>query len=196
MDTAELEQRGIKNLYDGAGWIRTSNGKFSLEKPTFDIVDIAHALSNNCRFNGHTSQFISVAEHCVNVSRIMRIIGGDPRAGLLHDATEAYLSDVPAPFKQFLPDWREVDDRLEYHLMDRYDVDIKTKEVKTADWYDLFIEALYLIPGEGCDFMDDGNKRERALSLQSMHSEIRPKCLPPGEAKQEFLTVAKMYGLA
>lgn len=125
----------------------------------------------------------------------MRIIGGDPKAGLLHDATEAYLSDVPAPFKQFLPDWRDVDDRLEYHLMDRFGVDIKTKEVKTADWYDLFIEAYYLVPGEGADFMDDGGKRDRALNLAKEHSEILPKCLPPGEAKQEFLTVAKIYGL-
>ncbi len=62
------------------------------------IDDIAHALSNQCRFVGHTRLFYSVAEHSVRVSQLCR--PEDALWGLLHDASEAYLSDVAAPLKE------------------------------------------------------------------------------------------------
>src|SRR5262249_40410739 len=62
------------------------------------IEDIAQGLAHECRFNGHVREFYSVAEHCVRVSWLV------PQAfaleGLLHDASEAYLKDVPSPLKK------------------------------------------------------------------------------------------------
>lgn len=67
------------------------------------IGDIAHALSNQCRFSGHVRHFYSVAEHSVRVSQLLeRRSKGGPRVwlkGLLHDASEAYLVDLPTPLK-------------------------------------------------------------------------------------------------
>lgn len=83
-------------------WIQTFTGRqFWPLDPRADevcIEDIAHALSNQCRFAGHTRIFYSVAEHSVRVSDVL------PRdlalAGLLHDASEAYLVDLPRPVKR------------------------------------------------------------------------------------------------
>lgn len=64
------------------------------------IHDIAHALSNLCRFGGHVRHFYSVAEHSVRVARYVDSIGGSALRGLLHDAAEAYLVDLPSPLKE------------------------------------------------------------------------------------------------
>jgi len=63
----------------------------------FDIEDIAHALSLQCRFGGHVRRHYSVAEHCVHVS--YECCGKYTLDGLLHDASEAYLVDMPRPAK-------------------------------------------------------------------------------------------------
>ncbi len=78
----------------------TATGGFRLLTGTPNIEDIAQSLGKQCRFNGHTNQFYSVAEHSFNVAYVLRErnFGIDIQlAGLLHDAGEAYTGDITVP---------------------------------------------------------------------------------------------------
>lgn len=100
---------------DRGPWIQTFSGRaFHYEDPQpedIHIEDIAQALGHQCRFAGHTSRFYSVAEHSVLVSRCF----ADPELrmmALLHDATEAYVLDLPKPLKNLLPDYSVYEQKL------------------------------------------------------------------------------------
>lgn len=84
------------------------------------IEDIAHALSLQCRYGGHCDRHYSVAEHCVHVSYM--VPPEDALAGLMHDATEAYLMDIPRPVKALLPQYRDLEDKLWAVIAKRFDI--------------------------------------------------------------------------
>ncbi len=100
----------------------------------FDIHDIAHALSLICRGNGHVKSFFSVAQHCINCALEAEARGYSDRvilACLLHDASEAYLSDVPRPFKQSLPQYRQIEDRMLAVIYEKFLVTPLTEKEET-----------------------------------------------------------------
>jgi hypothetical protein len=149
-------------------FIETHSGlQFTLENPQFNITDIAHSLSLLCRYNGHCKQFYSVAQHSLMVSYLMEELNlGDPLQGLLHDATEAYLSDVPKPFKAYLPDWQNVDTRLEAYLAEWAGIDFPYDPgCKEADMLALFIEARELLESKGRGMAGEEAYLERAWEL-------------------------------
>lgn len=101
------------------GYITTYTGKhFDPMEPNMDALDvrdIAHALSLTCRGNGHVKNFFSVGQHCVSCAKEAAARGYSARVVLgclLHDASEAYMSDVPRPFKDVLPEYQELEDKL------------------------------------------------------------------------------------
>ena len=76
---------------------------FNPKKVDVSIIDIAHSLSQQCRYAGHCDFFYSVAEHSVHVSHMVP----DQFAleALLHDGAEAYCHDMMYPVKNNLPDY-------------------------------------------------------------------------------------------
>ena len=88
-----------------------------------DIEDIAHALSMLCRANGHFPTFYSVGQHCINCMEEARARGYSLRVQLgclLHDASEAYLSDVTRPVKAELPRYLEIEEPLQNCIWDKF----------------------------------------------------------------------------
>lgn len=111
-----------------------SNIKFYPFSPaTEDIAleDIGHSLSLLCRANGHFKNFYSVGQHSLNCAREAEARGYSKRvqlACLLHDASEAYLSDVTRPVKKKLPDYLEIETMLQGKIYGVYGLEDLTIE--------------------------------------------------------------------
>jgi uncharacterized protein len=143
-------------------WIQTFSGVkfFPLEPRHCDIVldDIAHALSNICRYTGHVQRFYSVAEHSVLVSREVERRTKDlhwrdrrdvARWGLLHDASEAYIADVSRPVKHLpaFQQYREAEARLQRVIAERFGLlEEEPQEVRDVDAEILGSEVAELLP--------------------------------------------------
>ena len=118
-------------------YITTYTGEhFDPLNPEIDKIkgeDAAHALSMICRGNGHVKTFFSVGQHCINCCREAMERGYSDRialACLVHDASEAYMSDVPRPLKHLMPDYIEVEDALLEVIYIRFLGSSITKEEK------------------------------------------------------------------
>lgn len=95
-----------------------------MTKNRISIIDIAEALSKLCRYGGHCIDFYSVAEHSVLCYRYARERGFDTRiqrAALLHDASEAYLVDIPRPIKPHLPGYYDLEHEIMMAVAGVYD---------------------------------------------------------------------------
>lgn len=116
------------------------------------IADIAHALANQCRFSGHTRKHYSVAEHSVRVSQLVQAWGESrdvQRWALLHDASEAYLVDLPAPLKRQpeFASYRATEARVMAAVCERFKLPAEEPEaVRRADGVLLATEARDLMP--------------------------------------------------
>jgi 5'-deoxynucleotidase YfbR-like HD superfamily hydrolase len=139
------------------GWIATYTGRkitpLDPNPDDIDIEDIAHALANQCRFTGHVRKFYSVAQHSVMASYL--VPEGHELDALLHDASEAYLSDIARPIKN-MPGFGQVyhaaEDLLEQAVAERFGTTYPmSDEVKRADNLMLWAEMRDLMPNEPPD---------------------------------------------
>lgn len=132
---------------DVSDYIQTYTGKkFHFLNPSpdeIDIEDIAYALAHTTRWGGHCSPPITVAQHCVLVSRLLRNRYMSPMVqmqGLLHDAAEAYIPDIPSPFKPFFPDVVKIDAMIEQAICQKFGVTfpfdpmVKTMDIESYRW--------------------------------------------------------------
>lgn len=152
------------------GWFQTFTVRpFFPEDPwpeDIAIQDIAHALSLECRFGGHCRVHYSVAQHSIHVSEIMEkrfgcaAVPGALLAGLLHDASEAYLKDVVHPLKRspVMAGYRQLEEHLQRLILATFGVhrhfERHATPIKQADMVALATEARDLLgpllPGWEC----------------------------------------------
>jgi len=128
-------------------WQQTRSGRQAYPLAFTDEMlawtDVGHALGNICRYTGHTEEFYSVAEHCCLVSDLLGRLAVNPElgrsltlAGLVHDAAEAYITDLPSPIKHlecFRP-YVEAEQRIEAVMAARLGLEFPwSPMVKQAD---------------------------------------------------------------
>ena len=148
-----------------------------------EIEDIAHGLAYQCRFNGQTSSFYSVAQHSVLVASLV------PKelklAALLHDAAEAYLGDVVKPLKLLVPEFSQIEKRVMAIIGERFGVaDLNHPLIKQAD--------LVLLATEKRDLMPNSVEEWTYLAgIKPLAERIAP--LMPEEAKREYLSKSKQF---
>ena len=110
-----------------------------------DIEDIAAGLGYQPRFTGQMSEFYSLADHSILVSFLV-----PPELalqGLLHDAAEAYVNDIPRPVKPLLRDYKPIEETIGQAIMLRYGLSLPlAKEVKDADAVAVGIEQFLFLP--------------------------------------------------
>lgn len=129
--------------------IRTFSGLYmNVFEPTLEMIcieDIAHALSMQCRFGGHMQTFYSVAQH--SCSCALNMPDEYKLQALLHDASEAYIIDIPSPIKKGLSNYKEIENRLMKLIAEKfgfvYPLEKPVKEIDRAmlklEWYNLVI---------------------------------------------------------
>ena len=122
----------------------------------FEIRDIAHALSLMTRANGHFIRFYSVGQHSLACSLEGEARGYSPRiclALLLHDASEAYLSDITRPVKISMPNYSEFEKNLQKVLFRAFGLgdltDAEWQMVSSVDDAMLYYEFEHLHAGGG-----------------------------------------------
>lgn len=150
-----------------------------LDNQTIDIEDVAHGLSNLCRYSGQVDEFYSIAEHSVWCSLLAP--PEDAWEALLHDGPESVMVDIPSPLKALLPDYKALEYRYEVAFAKQYGMRFPyppaVKEVDTR------IRLTEMICGFSCEGRDvlssTGLKPYKNLSLAFMK---------PDQAKRAFLS--------
>ena len=166
----------------------------NMQKQDICLQDIAKGLSLICRWVGQLGQFYSVAQHSVHMAEHAMSYGNlsmIPKLCLLHDASEAYLADIPYGVKGLLPEYQRLENAVQGAVYDKYLPGV-TQEAESAlkciDHRAAVAEYLQLKPN---------SKRE---DLGAPHHLLRPlpgKLVPmsPAEAEAAFLNMAEKLGL-
>lgn len=176
--------------------VNPSCGRFHLYREgdvsEIKLLDIASSIARQCRFTGHLigdTPPYSVAEHCVHVSRIVERMNGSPKqifASLMHDAAEAYLSDIAAPFKRELADYHEKEALIQARINKRFGIENSHDPIiKKADWYALWIEARQIVEPNESELCKWFAYDKTGVNSKKYYFEVQ--CWDHIQARDEFI---------
>lgn len=134
----------------------------NITKDSINIDDILLSLPRLNRFVGHSSRAYSVGEHSIYCALMAKELGYSPREQFLtfiHDFTEPYVSDCPAPLKNMLPQFKEIEAQVEAVIYEYFGIEPPTEEehikIKKVDLTMLAVEMKYLTLHDYKSFMSD-----------------------------------------
>lgn len=154
------------------------------------IEDIAHALSLLCRGGGHLRHFYSVGQHSINCAKEAKTRGYSNKAVLsclLHDASEAYISDIIRPVKQHLSNYLEIESMIMNVILEKYGLHNLPEDEKGI-WKQIDDEIL-------CNELKHlmvGEKDREEISLESLPDFTERDYR---EIEKEFIFIAKEHGI-
>jgi hypothetical protein len=121
----------MNKLASSGSWMHTYSGKrlhpLGASPEEICIEDIAQGMALTCRFGGQCAKFYSVAQHCYHLS--FAVPPEYALDALMHDAAEAYLTDVPSPAKDGLAEYQAVEDRLYAVIAQKFGLSFPVPEV-------------------------------------------------------------------
>lgn len=179
----------------------------NIENNNINIEDILHSLPRINRFVGHSIRPYSVGEHTLLCYYMAKEKGYSTREQLLtfiHDFAEAYVGDCPAPLKKMLPEFRNIEEKVELEIYKYLGIKPPTKEeiqlVKSIDITMLLIEMKYLTLHEykNYDIFDNADIYEEFLIDSKFKISDEPNPYQYSELiykrlKEEFDNLLKKY---
>lgn len=178
-----------------ANTIRLRSGRyFDLTDPhpdQFTFHDIAGALSKICRFGGQINHFYSVAEHCVHCCQLAEKDGQNldtQIAVLMHDAAEAFCGDVVKPLKIMLPEYAEIERRVESVIAEKFLIDFDRESA-----YVMEIDQAVLIAERRKLFSEDDVVWTGENEVRRVELDVR--LWIPVTAESQFVKQARMIGI-
>ncbi len=159
-----------------------------------NILDIAHHLTNTCRFGGGLDfdTHYSVAEHSLILCNYILNTYDNPgmaKYALMHDSSEAYLGDVVSGLKWYLPDYLHIEAKLMDTICVKYGISQSNNDIVSGLDKRLVVnEAKELMPNRIKYFT---NSLYRPLDLKKIHIGGRSKRF----VYNEFLWMCEELGI-
>lgn len=161
--------------------IETYNGEFFTLDPNdftgVNLQNLAHALSGVNRFNSHTQRMYSVGEHSIHVASML-----PPElqlVGLLHDGSEAFIQDIPSPFKQFLPDYAAMEALIQDKVWNAFGLN--------PDWVDSIYPTVKAVDSMMCEVEAAQLLHSKGAGWAREHDHPGVSCLAPEQAEALFM---------
>lgn len=159
-------------------YVEVPSGRFvNMREPDpgdITLYDIAHKLAQTNRYGGSTKHPYNVAQHAVFVAERLRRMGHSTKVqliGLHHDDPEAFLCDIPRPWKALLGDiYRQMTVIFEVAIAEALDLPddavIYHSIIKQADNFALLVEARNMMPSGGhrWDYLKEMDLPQRIIT--------------------------------